>query len=73
VADIRRIAAGLEINHMAKKRAASLEVVRYRDGEIVRFDNDSPLRFFDQYLADIANLEFADEDSHLRFPEKGVM
>lgn len=71
VADIRRIAAGLEINHIAKEKAASLEVVRYRDGQIVKFDNDAPLRFFDQYLADIADLASADEDARLRFPEKG--
>ncbi|HCD35644.1 MAG TPA: restriction endonuclease subunit R [Chlorobium sp.] len=71
VADIRRIAAGLEINRLAKERSAGMEVVRYRDGQIVKFDNDAPLRFFEQYLADIASLDSADEDSRLRFPEKG--
>jgi superfamily II DNA or RNA helicase len=68
VADIRRVAAGLELNREAKAGAKSPEVVRYRDGQIVKFDNDIPARFFDAYLADVADVENLDESSKLAFP-----
>jgi superfamily II DNA or RNA helicase len=68
VADIRRIAAGLELNREARAGAKSPEVVRYRDGQIVKFDNDIPARFFDAYLADVADVENLDESSKLAFP-----
>lgn len=68
VADIRRLAAGLELNRAAKIGAKSAEVVRYRDGQIVKFDNDIPAAFFDRYLADIADVEDLEESSRLKFP-----
>lgn len=68
VADIRRVAAGLEINRQARQAAALPEVVRYRDGKIVKFDNDIPAKFFDEYLADVADVEDLEESSKLVFP-----
>lgn len=68
VADIRRVAAGLSLNQSARKSASGVEVVRYRDGAIVKFDNDQPATFFRKYLADVANIEDADEGARLRFP-----
>ncbi len=68
VADIRRVAAGLELNREAKIGATSLEVVRYRDGQIVKFDNDVPATFFDEYLADVADVEDLHDSSRLVFP-----
>lgn len=69
VADIRRVAAGLEMNRQAKQGASAPEVVRYRDGQIVKFDNDTPAKFFDEYLADIADVEDISESSKLVFPD----
>jgi len=68
VADIRRVAAGLELNREAKIGATSPEVVRYRNGQIVVFDNDAPAKFFDEYLADVADVEDLHESSRLAFP-----
>jgi superfamily II DNA or RNA helicase len=68
VADIRRVAAGIEINREAKKGAALPEVVRYKDGQIVKFDNDIPAKFFDEYLADVADVADLEEGSKLVFP-----
>jgi superfamily II DNA or RNA helicase len=68
VADIRRIAAGVKLNKAAAERSGLPEVVRYRDGQIVKFDNDAPAAFFDAYLADVADVEDADEGARLRFP-----
>lgn len=68
VADIRRIAAGININRTAHARSASPEVVRYKDGQIVHFDNDIPAKFFESYLADIADVEDLDEGARLKFP-----
>lgn len=68
VADIRRLAAGLQMNREAKKGATAPEVVRYRDGQIVQFDNDFPAKFFEEYLADVADVEDLEESSKLVFP-----
>ena len=68
VADIRRIAAAVKLNKTAAERSGSPEVVRYRDGQIVRFDNDKPAAFFDSYLADVADVDDADDGARLRFP-----
>jgi len=70
VADIRRIAAGIQINRTAMERVANVEVVRYRDGNIVKFNNDLPLQFFDQYLADISKFEEIDDGARLKFPDE---
>jgi len=68
VADIRRLAAGVEINRTARERGNLPEVVRYRNGQIVNFDNDVPAAFFDEYLADVADVQDADEGARLKFP-----
>jgi superfamily II DNA or RNA helicase len=69
VADIRRVAAGLQLNRDAASRGADPEIVRLRDGHVVKFDNDKPAAFFSQYLADVADIENLDDTSRLRFPE----
>lgn len=69
VADIRRIAAGLKMNRDALERGNQEEIIRYQDGRIVKFENDQPASFFQEYLADIADIENMDESSRLRFPE----
>tara|TARA_B100000767_G_C19591017_1_gene461449 strand:- start:293 stop:664 length:372 start_codon:yes stop_codon:yes gene_type:complete len=67
VADIRRVAAGLEINAEAARRREE-EVVSYPEGNIVKFSNDiTP--FFDQYLEDMADIGNLDDSSRLNFPE----
>lgn len=68
VADIRRVAAAISMNKSAKERGEGVEVVRYRDGAIVKFENDKPAEFFNKYLADVANVETSDEGAKLRFP-----
>jgi superfamily II DNA or RNA helicase len=73
VADIRRVAAGLQMNRDAADRANAKEVVRFSDGRIIKFDNDATASFFDEYLADVANLESLDESSRLRFPDTLIM
>lgn len=70
VADIRRVAAGLQMNREACERASEKEVFRYSDGRIVRFDNDKAASFFAEYLADVADLENFEDGSRLRFPER---
>lgn len=69
VADIRRIAAGININREARERGRNVEVIRFSDGRVVKFDNDSCAAFFDEYLADIADVESLDEGARLRFPD----
>ena len=66
VADIRRIAEGIEINKEAFKYKER-EIVNYPDGEIVKFTSD-PSNFFDQYLKDMSNISDLDESSRLEFP-----
>jgi superfamily II DNA or RNA helicase len=68
VADIRRLAAGVAMNREARQRGTGPEVVRYRDGEIVKFDNDQPAHFFDEYLADVADVDDLEEGARLKFP-----
>jgi hypothetical protein len=68
VADIRRIAAGMELNRRAKLREPSPEIVHHRDGEIVKFDDHAAGAFFDKYLRDVADVENLDEGARLKFP-----
>lgn len=70
VADIRRIAAGLNINKEAAERGYKEEVIRFQDGRIVKFDNDEPALFFNEYLADIADIEDMEDGAKLRFPDE---
>ena len=67
VADVRRIAAAVEMNKEAKKYIGETEIIRYPDGEIVNFSSQSG-SFFHEYLADMANISDLDEDSKLQFP-----
>lgn len=66
VADIRRIAAGVDINTNAES-FKMLEEVRYPSGEIVKFTKYSQ-DFFHEYLADMADISDLDDDAHLDFP-----
>lgn len=66
VADIRRVAAGMEINRDAA-RFKTAEVVNYPDGEIVHFSNYGQ-DFFQEYLADMASIDDLDENATLNFP-----
>jgi superfamily II DNA or RNA helicase len=66
VADVRRVAAGIEINNSAQ-RYKSEEEVRYPSGEIIKFTRHSQ-NFFQEYLADMANISDLDENAHLNFP-----
>ena len=68
VADIRRIAAGIELNREASKRAQEVEVLRFEDGGIVRFNSQIASSLFDVYLADVASIEDMDESARLKFP-----
>ena len=71
VADIRRIAAGLRLNHEAVEftcRAENKEIIRFPDGRIVQFSNDKALSFFQEYLQDVAQVEDLDKDARLKFP-----
>ena len=66
VADVRRLAAGVELNASASGYK-SREEVSYPDGEIVKFSRYSQ-DFFSEYLADMADISDLDEDAHLDFP-----
>lgn len=66
VADVRRLAAGVELNANAQEYK-NKEIVNYPDGEIVKFSKYSQ-DFFAEYLADMADISDLDEDAHLDFP-----
>ena len=66
VADVRRLAAGVELNEEASGYK-NKEEIRYPDGEIVKFSKYSQ-DFFDEYLKDMADISDLDEDAHLDFP-----
>ena len=71
VSDVRRIAAARGLNREGKSVAArppGEQILRYPDGQIVRFEGDDALNFFDEYLGDIAELEEGSDDSQLKFP-----
>ena len=69
VADVRRLAAAVRLNRQALESSNDPEVIRFGDGQIVKFQGDEPLDFFDEYLADVADLEDIDDSAQLRFPE----
>ncbi len=69
VADIRRVAAAVQLNRDAAIRGAECEVIRFSDGKIVHFDNDRTASFFDEYLADVADVENYDDGARLKFPD----
>ena len=66
VADIRRIAEGLEMNSEASKIREE-ESVFYSKGEIIKFSSDVT-SFFDQYLDDIGDISNLDDTKKLEFP-----
>ena len=71
VSDVRRIAAARGLNREGESLAANPpgeQILRYPDGEIVKFEGDEGLSFFDEYLGDIAELEEGSDDSQLKFP-----
>jgi len=68
VADIRRIAAGLEMNQVARIRGRNPEVLHYKDGRVVNFSNERSESFIAEYASDIASLETLDDSARLRFP-----
>lgn len=68
VADLRRVAAGVSLNEEASRRSRNQEIFRYTDGRVVKFDEATPVEFFTRYVADIAELENAEDGAQLRFP-----
>ena len=68
VADVRRIAAGIELNREAKGRARDVEVLRFQERDVVKFNTDEAASFFEEYLADVAAIEEMDDSSRLAFP-----
>ena len=71
VSDVRRIAAAKGLNRESEVLAASQpeeQILRYPDGQIVKFEGDEALNFFEEYLGDIAELEDDSDDSQLKFP-----
>lgn len=69
VADIRRIAAGIEMNRAANENSRKEpEVVRYHRDGIVAFDDVAAEGFFAEYLADVADIENLEDGSRLKFP-----
>lgn len=71
VADIRRIAAGLQLNKEAGEFAGKTtekEFIQFPDGRIVKFSNDKALSFFQEYLRDVAEAQDLDENARLKFP-----
>lgn len=69
VADIRRIAAGIEMNRAASENAQKEpEIVRYHRDGVVVFDDVAAEGFFGEYLADVADIENLEDGSRLRFP-----
>ena len=71
VSDVRRIAAAKGLNREGENVAADSlaeQILRYPDGQIVKFEGDEALSFFDEYLGDIAELEDGSDDSQLKFP-----
>jgi superfamily II DNA or RNA helicase len=69
VADIRRIAAAVSMNRDAASRALGREVVRFQDGRIVKFDDEATESFFDEYLADVADIENLEDGARLKYPD----
>lgn len=72
VADIRRIAAGVKMNieaeNIAKHKSGEKESLRFPNGKIIQFSNDEALRYFNEYLKDVSELEDFGEDATLKFP-----
>ena len=72
VSDVRRVAAAKELEpgrgEVWRPDPPTEQILRYPDGQIVKFEGDEALSFFDEYLGDIAELEEGSDDSQLKFP-----
>ena len=69
VSDIRRVAAAVDLNRQAEELADRGEGnVLYETGQVVQFENDEALKFFSEYLADVAALEDGADQAKLQFP-----
>lgn len=71
VSDVRRVAEALRMNGDAAAISDRdpMGVVRYPTGRIVTFEGDRSAGFFEEYLADVASLADASDDSFLKFPD----
>jgi superfamily II DNA or RNA helicase len=69
VADIRRIASGAGLNRQARDNSQKQpEIVKYNKDGIIQFDDVSAEEFFDEYLADVADIENFEDGARLKFP-----
>ena len=71
VSDVRRIAAAKGLNREGESVVENQpieQILRYPDGQIVKFEGDEGLNFFEEYLGDIAELEEGSDDTKLKFP-----
>ena len=68
VADIRRIAAGLDLEEEHEEFKRQHPNIIHIPNRIVQFTNDKAMSLFKEWLADIANVQDADEQSRLEFP-----
>lgn len=68
VADIRRIAAAIELNQEARRRSVDSETIRLGD-DVVKFNTHTAAEFFNEYVADVASVEGLDETARLAFPD----
>ena len=75
VSDVRRIAEAMRMNREARavvSARSDVEPVVYPTGQVVKFEGDHALNFFQEYLSDVAELEEGSDDSHLRFPTSDI-
>ena len=70
VSDVRRIAEAMRMNLEARSIAADVgdDPVIYPTGQVVSFEGDHALNFFQEYLSDVSELEEGSDDSYLQFP-----
>jgi superfamily II DNA or RNA helicase len=62
VADIRRLASGIQLNRIARRRAEiGIEFYRGRGANIVSFNQVNHDTFVNEYLADVADLDENDK------------
>ena len=66
VADIRRVAEGIDMNFEASKIREE-ENLFYKNGQIIKFSSEVK-PFFKQYLSDMADISNLDENSRLEYP-----
>ena len=66
VADIRRVAEGIDMNLEASKLREE-ENLFYKNDQIIKFSSEVK-PFFKQYLSDMADISNLDENSRLEYP-----